>query len=256
MGTPEIEITIRSFDHPSDLLGAPRIALSEVQVWHGSIELAPTDLRRAEQLLSADEKERAQRFHFDEHRNRYVAGRGILRTLTGAQLGIEPSALSFLYTEFGKPYLSAETVDIESERSHLQFNVSHSEGYAAFALTWNRRVGVDVERVRDDIKCLDLAERFFSRAENQALRDVPQDAIAAAFFRGWTRKEAYIKALGEGLSHPLDQFDVSLESNPKNALLTTRPDAEVAGHWQLRPFAARSGYAGAIAFEIAWSRTT
>ena len=246
MENSEIKITIRSFDS-ANLFEAQLLTPNEVQIWHGSIAANADDIRHACELLDADEKERAQRFHFDRHRNRYMACRAMLRKLVACQLGITPAAVRFQYTKFGKPFLEAGMGDLQF--GDLQFNVSHSEGYGAIALAWGRRVGVDVERVRDAFNAQDLADRFFSQAEKSALRELTEPSIAEAFFRCWTRKEAYIKARGEGLSHPLDGFDVSLDADPENALLHTRPDPAVASLWLLRGFAAQSGYVAAVAVE-------
>ena len=146
--------------------------------------------------------------------------------------------ISFQYTEYGKPFLG---------NSDLQFNVSHTEGLALLAFVRRRGVGIDVEKVRAQTDVRQLAERFFSVHERSSLRELAGDELHAAFFRCWTRKEAYIKAKGEGLSLPLHQFDVSIEPNPEQALIATRPDSREANRWSIRNVTVASGYAAAIA---------
>jgi len=130
----------------------------------------------------------------------------------------------------------------------LTFSVSHADGMAAFAFTRNRMIGVDVESIRKSFDTSGIAERFFSEAERAALQNLPAHKRHQAFFRCWTRKEAYIKALGEGLSYPLHRFDVSISEN-EPALLATRPNPAEAGRWLLRTLPVPAGYEGVLAVE-------
>lgn len=193
------------------------------------------------ELLSVDERERAARFHFERDRQRYCATRAILRTLLGRYLQAPAKDLSFVYSDKGKPELAAGY-----QECGLAFNVSHSGDFALLGFGRRRHIGVDIEKIRDDFDTGAIARRFFSLREQDQLSRLPADQQHHSFFLCWTRKEAFIKALGEGLSHPLSQFDVSLETSGPVSL-TTRPDAEEAGLWWLQSVDAGLAYAAAVA---------
>jgi 4'-phosphopantetheinyl transferase len=203
-----------------------------VDVW--VVDLDAEEPSQYEALLSADERERAGRFRFDRDRRRYIAGRGRLRQLTGRYLDLPPAQVTFAYTEHGKPYLPAQP-----GQPDLRFNVSHSQQFALLAFAWGRRLGVDVEVVRPSDTLGELVRRYFAPAEVSAWEAVPPAQQVEAFYNGWTRKEAFIKAIGEGLSYPLDQFVVSLHPDEPAALLTIAGDPVAAQKWEmasLRPF--------------------
>jgi 4'-phosphopantetheinyl transferase len=191
-----------------------------------------------ERVLAPAERERAARFHRDRDRERYVAGHLALRDILGRALSRPPAQLEFAASTDGKPYLA--------DAPGLEFNLSDSGGLALVAVTQDRAVGVDVEQLRDDASLLDVADRFFSPHEVRCLRGVDPAGQLAAFFRIWTRKEAYIKALGEGLGHDLASFDVSLEPGAGACLIATRPDAEQARRWSLSELAVGDDYAAAL----------
>jgi 4'-phosphopantetheinyl transferase len=222
---------------------APHLALpeDEVHLWRADLEAIRTDESRWQKLLSSDESTRAARFHFARDRQRFVASRALLRTILGSYLATDPSGLSFAYSKKEKPSLGQG-----HRASGISFNLSHSGGVALFAFTRRREIGVDVEHLRSDFDLEAIARRFFSASEQKRLAALPPEEKAAAFFRCWTRKEAYIKATGDGLSLPLTQFDVSLEAGETSGLLATRPNAEEAGRWQLREVAGGSGYIAAL----------
>src|SRR5439155_2208354 len=173
----------------------------------------------------------------------FLISHGMLRMLLGSYLSIAPQEVCFQCGSHGKPELDCATV-----QSTLSFNISHTDGLALCAFSSRFRIGVDVEKVRTDFNTAEIAERFFSLAEREALRGLPAQEQHEAFFRCWTRKEAYIKALGEGLSHPLHQFDVSLRKTAV-ALLATRPVASDAAGWFLHAVPLPEGYVGAVAVE-------
>lgn len=220
-------------------VGLPR---GEVHVWRGGLEPAADVLARLEATLADDERARAARFVFPRHRVQYVACRGILRELLGRYLDTEPRAVRFRYTAHGKPELDGVVSD-------LRFNVSNCETVGLFAFASGRVVGVDVERLRPMDDALAIAERFFSAPENAVFRATPAEGRDAAFFRCWTRKEAYIKAVGEGLSMPLDRFDVTLAQGEPARLVATRPDATQAERWTLRELALGPEWIGAVIAE-------
>jgi 4'-phosphopantetheinyl transferase len=210
-----------------------------VHLWERDLEATPTEVSALYELLSTEERERAQRFLVDRPRVAFVLTRGTLRTLLGHYLERDPRSIHFGYEAQGKPFLESE--------DNLFFNVSHTHGLALIGVVRGRRIGVDVERVNRETEVEKLAERFFSESERRELRQLRGEEVRAAFFRVWTRKEAYIKATGEGLGLPLDQFDVSISAGDRDALQATRPDAAEAEQWTISDVAIRSGYAAAVA---------
>jgi 4'-phosphopantetheinyl transferase len=195
-----------------------------------------------EGLLSQAELERSARFRFEEDRQRYVYGRGLLRELAGSYLGAQPKHLEFSYTANGKPQLTSASKD-----QGLSFNLSHSGARLLLAFAWNREVGVDVELVRRDVETVQIAQRYFSQAEQRELVALESAEQIPAFFRCWTRKEAYVKAVGGGLSLPLSQFDVALLPDEPAELLATRPDPAEAARWVLWNLDLGPDYAAALA---------
>lgn len=195
-------------------------------------------------LLAPDELARAQRFVYDRHRFPFIAARATLRRLLGRYLGLPATAVAFDYNPFGKPELRAGQSPIA-----LTFNLSHANERALIAITAERAVGVDVEHIRADFTGEEIWERFFSVREREALRALPEEVRPLAFFQCWTRKEAYIKGAGPGLSIPLHSFDVTLGPGVPAELLATRPDAAEAARWAFWALEPGDGYAGAVAVE-------
>jgi 4'-phosphopantetheinyl transferase len=217
---------------------------SEVHVWRAALAEPAQSIDRFLSTLAADERLRASQFYFQIDRERFIAARGILRSILGLYLDLAPESLSFSYSSHGKLALS-----FESGAQAIRFNLSHSHGVALYAITRGREVGIDLEFLRRDLETEQIAERFFSRHENATLGTLPAVVRKHAFFLCWTRKEAYIKARGEGLSLPLDQFDVSLVPGEPASLLSTRLDSDEAHRWSLRELAPGADYAAAIAVE-------
>lgn len=214
----------------------------EVHVWRASLDRDDAEVERLWAVLTPDEVERARRFHFVRDRRRFVLARGVLREILGGCLGVAPAMIRFEHNEYGKPSLKGDA-------SGLRFNVSHSAGAALYACTLGREVGVDVELLRDDFASFEVAERFFSEPEVRNLSSLPAHLRTQGFFNCWTRKEAYIKALGEGLSHPLDSFSVSLTPGEPARLISTDKGQQDAARWsivELEPF---RGYAAALAIQ-------
>lgn len=222
-----------SVAHPGQLPGGM------VHLWSRRLEVSEAEVRACYELLSTEERERAQRFKIERPRTDFVLTRGTLRLLLGQYLGIEAKAVQFRYENKGKPFLA--------EEGGLDFNVSHTNGLALMGFVRSRSIGVDVEKIRPDTEVGKLAERFFSDGERRDLRLLRGDELRAAFFRVWTRKEAYIKATGDGLSLPLDQFDVSIAAGDRSALSATRPDAAEAERWTVSDVTIPDGYAAAVA---------
>jgi 4'-phosphopantetheinyl transferase len=213
----------------------------EVQLWRADLEAIGADESRWQSVLSSDELTRASRFHFSRDRQRFVAGRALLRTILAGYLRTDANSLTFSYSKKEKPSLGPIYED-----SGITFNVSHSGAIGLLAFTRRREIGVDVEQLRPDSDLEGVARRFFSAHEQNQLAALPTEKRVDAFFRCWTRKEAYIKATGDGLSLPLNQFDVSLKVGESNALIATRPDTSEAGRWLLREISAGSGYMAAL----------
>lgn len=212
---------------------------NEIHVWQARLDREADALRQLEATLSSDEIARARRFHFERDRNHYIVGRGILRELLGKYLGQDPAALEFSYGEHGKPQLAGANAS-----SGLSFNLSHSGGLAVYAFAKERNLGIDVEQIRPDFVSEDIARRYFSAHEVNDLLSLPVADRTEAFFRCWTRKEAYIKARGAGLQIPLDSFSVSfLPGQPAQFL------SGVDSSWQLVELDAGEGYAAALAYD-------
>ena len=240
---PVLKIAVCDFQVNSEIaVSGPK--QDEIHIWRKPLEPESGEVDRLRRLLSPDELERAARFRFESSRIEYIVSRGTLRTLLGSYVGVSPRKLTFVYSEYGQPSLA-----LSESYDQLNFNVAHSGKMALFALAKGRRIGIDVEQLRTDFSVAEIAERFFSVAERTTLRELPREQQPAAFFRCWTRKEAFIKALGEGLSHPLDHFDVSLAADQPAALLATRPDPNEARSWMLCDIQVPTSYAAALAAE-------
>jgi 4'-phosphopantetheinyl transferase len=217
----------------------------EVHVWCAALDQPAPRVEAFEKLLADDERTRSQQFRFRKDRVHYIVGRGILRTILGRYLNRDPGTLQFGYTLYKKPGLIHES---EGD-ANLSFNVTHAGGIALYAVTRNRSVGIDLEGIRLDVDYDSLAEHFFSPREIRMLQAVPSAKRLEAFFRCWTRKEAYLKARGIGLSLPLDQFDVSVSPNEPAALLETREEGQDASRWSLFDLPVAGGYVAALAGE-------
>ena len=211
----------------------------EVHLWRIDLISVAAGEERWQPILSPDERARAARFHFSKDRQRFIATRALLRTILARYVGSDPAALMFRYSEKDKPSLNLTG-------NLIEFNVSHSGGAALLAFARGRALGVDVEQIRENFDPETLAQRFFSVHEQRQLAALAPAEKHHGFFRCWTRKEAYIKATGSGLSLPLGEFDVSLRSGDDNALLATRPNAAEAARWSLRDVPAGDGYLAAL----------
>jgi 4'-phosphopantetheinyl transferase len=220
--------------------GAARYPVGdEVHVWEASLARSPSELASLRALLSPDERERAARFAFDRDRDRYTAGRGLLRMLLGRCLERPAGALRFDYGEFGKPHL---------RERELWFNLSHSGATALVALSVRAELGVDLELEPVTFEVEPVARRFFSPAEVAALAAVAPAQRSRAFLNAWTRKEAFIKARGDGLQLALDSFDVSLKPGSLARLKRTAWSAHEPGQWTIRDVSnPEQGYVGAVA---------
>lgn len=215
---------------------------NEIAVWQIDLDEKVENLSGLERLLSEEERQRAARFHFNLDRERYVIGRAALRRLLGKQLQRRPEEVQFRYNPQGKPALDRAEGDAD-----WRFNIAHSGGLALIAVSLGREIGVDIERIRPDVECLELARRNFSPREIAELEATPSAEQRRAFFRGWTRKEAYLKAHGIGLSLPLDRFSVSLGSSAR--LLSAEHDESQLGRWELHSWEPAAEFVAALAVD-------
>ncbi len=196
-------------------------------------------IQALEPVLSADERNRAARFHFERHRNVYIIARSSLRILLGRELERPAAGLTLQYGPKGKPALA--------DRPPVDFNLSHTEGLIVLAITRNCALGVDVERIHPIRDMLDLAARFFCQAETEELAALPAEDRERAFFLCWTRKEAYIKATGDGLSAPLSHFRVTLRPSDPARFVHIGEDSSPLD-WKLHNLEVPEGYASAVAY--------
>jgi 4'-phosphopantetheinyl transferase len=223
----------------------PRLEAEVVQVWDVDLERPPEEVAGLERLLPEDEARRAARQPFEARRRALVISGVALRSILGAYLGVDPPTIRFTIDEGGKP-----RIDRGWNASSLMFNLSHSRGRALVAVSLEREVGVDVERLRRDLPIERLAARFFSPREIAALRSTPDAVRPAAFFSCWTRKEAFVKATGAGIfRQPLQSFAVSVEPGAGPVPLVIPGHADEAGRWRLESLDAGPGYAAAVAVE-------
>ena len=222
----------------------PTISEDEVHLWKVDLTAAIPDVR----VLARDEHERAARFHFEKDRQHFKVSRSALRIVLGRYLNLPPESLEFAQTEYGKPFLT------NPEAAGVLFNLSHSGEVAVIAVARQREVGVDVEFMRADFATNEVAEHFFSVAEIYTLSGLDPHLRTQAFFNCWTRKEAYVKARGEGLSMPLDVFDVSLAPDTSAAMLSNRVDKSEPSRWIFQNLEIAPDYAGALVVEAVASR--
>jgi 4'-phosphopantetheinyl transferase len=227
---------------PGAAVTAPRaVETGAVEVWRVRLDVGPVASLAA--VLSDDERRRAAQFRRARDRDRFVRAHAALRTILARRAGLAADRLAIEATPGAKPRLA--------DASGVRFNLSHADDLALCAVSVDREVGVDVERIRDGIGALALAERFFAPAEVGALRTVPAPGRDAAFMRAWTRKEAYVKARGAGLALALDGFAVPLDEQTSIVIETA-----TAGPWSVVPLAVGPGYAAAVAVEGRGGRVT
>jgi 4'-phosphopantetheinyl transferase len=211
----------------------------EIHLWLALLDQPETCLSFWRASLSPDELERANRYRFEHDRQRFIARRGILRQLTGQYLNIPAAQIKFAYSETGKPSIKGQS---------LKFNLSHSGEYGYYAIAHNRELGVDIEKIRNINDLTLIAKRFFSGVENAALLHLSDDKKVPAFYHVWTQKEAFVKALGTGLSFPLANFDVSVDPAQPGGLLSIRDGAEVVSNWHMQTYLPIEGFQAAVCY--------
>jgi 4'-phosphopantetheinyl transferase len=215
------------------------LTLHAVDVLAFRLDASPAAVASAAAVLAPDERRRAGRFRFPRDRDRYVVGRATVRRVLAECTGADPAQLRFTYGEHGKPSLA-------EPNSRVHFNLAHTQGLALLAVGLLPNVGVDVEASASMTDLDELAQRCFSPAELRTYRTLPQPARTEAFYLGWTRKEAFIKATGEGLARPLDSFDVELVPGADARFHRVPAGHRVEG-WALVHLEPAVGYVGALA---------
>ncbi len=226
----------------------PAFPTGRVDVWRVCLD-EPAPAGAEGSVLSPDEVVRAGRFHFEKDRIHFTRCRSALRGLLAAYLAIPATEIRFEYLASGKPQLADE----QNPRA-LQFNVSHSAGIALIAVGSQHRLGVDIERISSEVDTAALAERFFSLRERSSLRALPDHLRVPAFFACWTRKEAFLKATGDGLSFPLTDFSVTTHPDLDPALEEIRGNTEARKQWFLADLSVVAGYRATVAAEGAVPR--
>jgi len=214
---------------------------NEVHVWCASLDQTPSRVLHHAQVLSPDERWRAERYYCERDRDRFIVGRGTLRAILGQYVNVAPDGLQFCYGPYGKPALAEGCGG-----GILQFNLSHSEGLALVAVTSQRAIGIDLEIIRPFDHLERMVNRLFSCHERAALRSLPESLKPEGFFRCWTCKEAYVKACGRGLTGPLHQFDVSVILGQPAQLLSVQDNAQEACRWAIMALRPAYGYAAAL----------
>ncbi len=217
---------------------------SRLQVVIAGLDSAPEAVHALTQCLSPEERRRAERFRFDRDRRRFIVARARLRQLLGDRLKSRPEAVELVYGTHGKPALAQR-----SDNMDWRFNVSHCDDIAAYAFSQGREVGIDVEAIRNVHRADTIASHFFSRSEQEAYLALDSSEKMAGFFNCWTRKEAFIKAIGLGISHPLDCFDVSLVPGDPARILRVKNTPGADAGWRLDSFSPLPGYVVAMVTE-------
>jgi len=212
-----------------------------IDIWTTVLRASAGDIERFSTLLSADERARQARMLAGVVRDRFTIARATLRLLAARYLGIHPAAIEFSYGPRGKPNLAGTS-------EGLRFNLAHSEDVAVYAFARGHDIGVDVERVREIPDMDRIAQRFFAPDECMVLESLPPQDRAHAFYLAWTRKEAYVKAVGDGLHIPLDSFSVTLRPGEQARLIGFDKGSKFACDWNLHSFESEPGFVGAVAY--------
>jgi 4'-phosphopantetheinyl transferase len=220
------------------------LAKGEIDVWCINVNWFAKQIQRLLQTLAPDERRKAERFHFPKDRHRFIVTRAALRMVLSRYLEMPPAQLQFRCGAFGKPSLMPQFGG-----DTFRFSVSHSNDLILLALTREREIGIDIEYIREGFAGEDIAESFFSTREAATLRTLPEKLKTKAFFDCWTRKEAYVKARGEGLSFPLKQFDVAFAPGEPASLLHVQNAPAEARRWSLVELSPNAEYAAALAVE-------
>jgi len=219
----------------------PPLESNEIHVWKIGLNTGLVQLGQLRVLLSEDELERADRFRFERHRRHFITGRAVMRILLGRYAGMPPQALDFSYNPHGKPSVK--------DAGSLEFNFTNSRDLALLCVARQRQLGIDLEHLDRHADYAGIVNRFFAEREIEELFSIPEGRRHAAFLAGWTRKEAYIKALGTGLSLPLSRFAVTIDPQVAPVLISTDDTPEDLGRWTFRHMEPEPGYVASMVVE-------
>jgi 4'-phosphopantetheinyl transferase len=231
-----------SFDRWPVAQSPVKVSEDTVHVFRIDLGISTETCARLQSALSEDERERAARYRFEEPRLRFVACRTALRQILASITNQRPAEIQFQYGEHGKPRLTSTS----SSEASIEFNVSHSRDLGLIAVAVGAPLGIDIEECNSNIKILKLAERFFAPAEADALKNLSPEKQLAGFFRGWTCKEAYIKATGKGLAQSLSSFCVSIDPDVAPALRSVEGQHDEPANWTVSALDVESGFAAAV----------
>jgi len=215
---------------------------NEIHIYRSSLESSSELLKQYESLLSPDEFQKAYRYKFEKDRDHFITGRAFLRNILAKYLNQSPDKIIFSYSDKGKPFI---------RHSNLKFNLAHSEGKAVFAFAEKAEVGIDIEYMRELPDALQIAKRFFSEEEVNEILKVRDDEIRSAFFNCWTRKEAFIKAVDEGLSYPLKDFTVTLIPGVNPEIKWIKDKVDEVKEWKLVNIQTDENYISSLAVKAA-----
>lgn len=226
----------------------PSLSRERILVWLVRLDKPANEVLDTDYLLLDDsEKTRADRFKFEKDRVSFIISHAALRKVLAHYLNQPADQIHFIYNEYEKPSLSP------AYQSDITFNLSHSGHYALIALSRVDPVGVDVEIMRDTRDLDEIAERFFSQNEVMDYQSLPQADRVLGFYQAWTRKEAFIKAIGSGLYHSLHAFSVSLK--PNEPAMIKHIDDHSVEQWQLFSWIPAEGFCAAVAIESEVSKS-
>lgn len=233
-------MTIRQWSIPPD--ASQTDMGNNIDVWRVQLNPEHIVVDRCRRLLSSDELERADRFHFDVHRDRFTICRAALRMILSRYLDQQPTDINFIYGEHQKPGL-------HTSFQRIEFNVAHSDDLAVIAFSQNNVLGIDVEYMRKNVDYLELASRFFATSESATLARVVPRLRRQTFYNGWTRKESYLKAKGSGLAVPLNSFAVTLAPNDPVKLVQSNAGPREVARWKIISFTPQEEFVGALTAE-------
>jgi 4'-phosphopantetheinyl transferase len=223
--------------------GRLRIATRSVHLWAFELAASAACREQCRQTLCRVEAARAERFVDARNRGDFVVAHGVLRQLLGRYTGIAPRDLRFSSDANGKPALDTSG----SDGSSVSFNMSHSHGRGLIAVSDGREVGIDLERIKPQVKTLAIARRYFADAERTAIEAAPAPLQAQIFFRYWVAKEALLKGQGIGLRFPIDEFEVQFDAHDARARVRTRAASRLSGDWTVQMLPVEPGWAAALA---------
>lgn len=220
--------------------------IETLHVWSLSLDRSPLEIAHYRSLLTPEEIARADRFRFHSDRDRFVTTRGVLRQLLGHYLRRDPRQIELVYGTYGKP----EVAPAQQGSPPLFFNVSHCRDWALYGVACDRAIGIDIEWVDPGFPYSDMVPQLLSPGEQQRLQQLNEELRPAAFFTCWTRKEAYLKAKGCGLSYPLNQLEVAFLPDEPAAILSTAWDPQESRQWQLYPLTISPNHAASLAVQV------